>query len=76
MPNEAEYKELRGKIEEKKFIKSSYRKKKEVESMAGEKVVNQVGKRVYLDLEVTILRILAVLALVIGIYLEEGEKLK
>ena len=44
--------------------------------MAGEKVVNQVGKRVYLDLEVTILRILAVLALVIGIYLEEGEKLK
>jgi hypothetical protein len=36
--------------------------------MESEKVVNQVGKRVYL--EVTILRILAVLALVIGIYLE------
>ena len=46
MPNEAEYKELRGKIEEKKFINSSYRKKKEVESMAAEKVVNQV---VYLE---------------------------
>jgi len=33
--------------------------------MGSEKVVNQVGKKVYL--EVTILRILAVLALVIGI---------
>jgi len=36
--------------------------------MGSEKVVNQVSKRVYL--EVTILRILAMLALVIGIYLE------
>ena len=36
--------------------------------MGSEKVANQVSKRVYL--EVTILRILAMLALVIGIYLE------
>ena len=36
--------------------------------MGSEKVVNQMSKRVYL--EVTILRILAMLALVIGIYLE------
>lgn len=36
--------------------------------MGSERVVNQVGKKVYL--EVTVLRISAVLALVIGIYLE------
>ena len=36
--------------------------------MGSEKVVNRVGKKVYL--EVTMLRIFAVLALAIGIYLE------